>query len=88
MRPRLHDNCYPALQQLSLFGILAFRVHERWLQKALAHTSTPALSGYNRPNIQQDFRADRAFWLDLADTQPGLTRSTANAPIAEASYSS
>ena len=67
-----------------LIGVLSFRVHERWLQKAFAHMSTPAPPGYNRPSLQQVLRADRALWLELASRQPQLTRSAANAPAADA----
>ena len=55
---------YRALQRrglaYDLIGVLSFRVHERWLQKAFAHMSTPAPPGYNRPSLQQVLRADRA----------------------------
>ena len=46
--------------------------------------STPAPPGYSRPGLQQVLRADRALWLELAGRQPALTRSTANAPLANA----
>ena len=79
---------YRALQRrglaYDLIGVLSFRVHERWLQKAFAHMSTPAPPGYNRPSLQQVLRADRALWLELASRQPQLTRSAANAPAADA----
>ena len=67
-----------------LIGVLSFRVHERWLQKAFAHMSNPAPPGYNRPTLQQVLRADRALWLELASRQPTLTRSAANAPVTDA----
>ena len=74
---------YRALQRrglaYDLVGVLSFRVHERWLQKAFAHMSTPAPPGYN-----QVLRADRALWLELASRQPTLTRSAANAPATAA----
>ena len=79
---------YRALQRrglaYDLVGVLSFRVHERWLQKAFAHMSTPAPPGYNRPTLQQVLRADRALWLELASRQPTLTRSAANAPATDA----
>ena len=46
--------------------------------------STPAPPGYGRPGLQQVLRADRALWLELAGRQPALTRSLANAPLADA----
>ena len=79
---------YRALQRrglaYDLVGVLSFSVHERWLQKAFAHMSTPAPPGYSRPGLQQVLRADRALWLELAGRQPALTRSPANAPLANA----
>ena len=79
---------YRALQRrglaYDLVGVLSFSVHERWLQKAFAHMSTPAPPGYSRPGLQQVLRADRALWLELAGRQPALTRSPANAPLATA----
>ncbi|CAE7270489.1 unnamed protein product [Symbiodinium sp. CCMP2592] len=79
---------YRALQRrglaYDLVGVLSFRVHERWLQKAFAHMSAPAPPGYSRPSLQQVLRADRALWLELAGRQPTLTRSPANAPLTDA----
>lgn len=79
---------YRALQRrglaYDLVGILSFPVHERWLQKAFAHMSTPAPPGYARPGLQQVLRADRALWLELAGRQPPLTRAPANSPLAHA----
>ena len=79
---------YRALQRrglaYDLVGVLSFSAHERWLQKAFAHMSTPAPPGYSRPGLQQVLRADRALWLELAGRQPALTRSPANAPLATA----
>ncbi|CAE7482001.1 unnamed protein product [Symbiodinium natans] len=64
---------YRALQRrglaYDLVGILSFKVHEKWLQKA----ST------NRPTLQQVLRADRALWMELGSKQPTLTRAAANA---------
>ena len=56
---------YRALQRrglaYDLVGVLSFSVHERRLQKAFAHMSTPAPPGYSRPGLQQVLRADRGW---------------------------
>ncbi|CAE7042071.1 unnamed protein product [Symbiodinium natans] len=79
---------YRALQRrglaYDLVGILSFKVHEKWLQKAFATLQTPPPPGFNRPTLQQVLRADRALWMELGSKQPTLTRAAANAPLADA----
>ncbi|CAE7610463.1 unnamed protein product [Symbiodinium natans] len=77
---------YRAMQRrglaFDLVGILSYKVHEKWLQKAFSRLQDPAIPGYAPVSLAQVLRADKALWLVLAQASIKLERAAPNADLA------
>ena len=77
---------YRAMQRrglaFDLVGVLSYKVHEKWLQKAFSRLQDPAIPGYAPISLAQVLRADKALWLVLAQTSVKLERAAPNADLA------